>query len=84
MRGRKPRGLSLAAHDKSILEQIARSRTLPWFQVQHARLPVLEALLLAQPSGTDRAHRRRLARVQSALCSSFSLDLDQSENEKVV
>src|SRR5919197_738994 len=37
MRGRKPRRLLLAAHDKSILEQIARSRTLPWFQVQRAR-----------------------------------------------
>jgi hypothetical protein len=37
MRGRKPHGLLLAVHDKSILEQIARSRTLPWFQVQRAR-----------------------------------------------
>ena len=37
MRGRKPRRLLLAAHDKSILEQIARRRTLPWFQVQRAR-----------------------------------------------
>lgn len=37
MRGRKPRRLLLAAHDKSILEQIARSRILPWFQVQRAR-----------------------------------------------
>src|ERR671918_34632 len=27
----------LAAHDKPILEQIARRRTLPWFQVQRAR-----------------------------------------------
>jgi hypothetical protein len=37
MRGRKPRCFLLAAHDKPILEQIARSRTLPWFQVQRAR-----------------------------------------------
>jgi hypothetical protein len=37
MRGRKPRRFLLAAHDKSILEQMARSRTLPWFQVQRAR-----------------------------------------------
>src|ERR671914_1230369 len=37
MRGRKPRRFLLAAHDKPILEQIARSRTLPWFQVQRAR-----------------------------------------------
>jgi hypothetical protein len=38
MRGRKPRRFLLAAHDKLILEQIARSRTLPWFQVQRARV----------------------------------------------
>ena len=37
MRGRKPRWLSVAAHDQPILEQLARSRTLPWFQVQRAR-----------------------------------------------
>ena len=37
MRGRKPRCLSLVAYDKAILEQIARSRTLPWLQVQRAR-----------------------------------------------
>lgn len=38
MRGRKPRGIELAAHDRQLLQQIARSRTLPWFQVQRARL----------------------------------------------
>jgi hypothetical protein len=38
MQGRKPRGLSLAAHDVSLLERIARSRILPWFQVQRARV----------------------------------------------
>jgi hypothetical protein len=38
MRGRKPRRFLLAAHDKPILERIARSRTLPWFQVQRARV----------------------------------------------
>jgi hypothetical protein len=37
MRGRKPRDFTLAAHDIPILQQIARSRTLPWFQVQRAR-----------------------------------------------
>lgn len=37
MRGRKLRRLSLAPNDKPVLEQIARSRTLPWFQVQRAR-----------------------------------------------
>ncbi len=38
MRGRKPRRFLLAAHDKPIHKQIARSRTLPWFQVQRARV----------------------------------------------
>lgn len=38
MRGRKPRDFSLAAHDVPILQQIARSRILPWFQVQRARV----------------------------------------------
>ena len=38
MRGRKPRDFSLAAHDVPILQQIAHSRILPWFQVQRARL----------------------------------------------
>jgi hypothetical protein len=37
MRGRKPRHFALAAHDEPILQQMARSRTLPWFQVQRAR-----------------------------------------------
>ncbi len=38
MRGRKPRGISVTAHDIPILQQIARSRTIPWFQVQRARV----------------------------------------------
>lgn len=38
MRGRKPRDFSLAAHDVPLLQRIARSRILPWFQVQRARV----------------------------------------------
>lgn len=38
MRGRKPRGIELAAHDEQLLRRIAHSRKLPWFQVQRARL----------------------------------------------
>lgn len=38
MRGRKPQQVSLAKPDQSILERIARSRSLPWFQVQRARI----------------------------------------------
>ena len=38
MRGRKPRRITLASHDVPLLHQIARSRTLPWFQVQRARV----------------------------------------------
>ena len=37
MRGRKPRAFALEAHDKSLLQHIARSRTLPWLQVQRSR-----------------------------------------------
>jgi hypothetical protein len=38
MRGRKPRPVTLAAEDRPILRAIARSRRLPWLQVQHARI----------------------------------------------
>jgi hypothetical protein len=38
MRGRKPCSISLAENDIPIVRQIARSRTLPWFQVQRARI----------------------------------------------
>lgn len=38
MRGRRPRPLALGAGDAAILELIARSRSRPWFQVQHARI----------------------------------------------
>jgi hypothetical protein len=38
MRGRKPRPIVLLAPDLATLESIARSRRLPWYQVQHARI----------------------------------------------
>src|SRR5947209_5877253 len=38
MRGRKPRPLTLAAPDAPLLQAVARSRHLPFFQVQHARI----------------------------------------------
>ncbi len=38
MRGRKPRPVILIAADRTTLESIARSRRLPWYQVQHARI----------------------------------------------
>jgi hypothetical protein len=38
MRGRKPRPLKIAPHDAPILREIAHSRSLPWFQVQRARI----------------------------------------------
>ena len=38
MRGRRPRPLTLSAADTPILEAIAHSRRLAWFQVQHARI----------------------------------------------
>ena len=38
MRGRKPRRVRIATSDISTLQQVARSRMLPWFQVQRARV----------------------------------------------
>src|SRR5437660_9958083 len=38
MRGRKPLPLALAPEDLPVLQHIARGRTLPWLQVQHARI----------------------------------------------
>jgi len=38
MRGRRPTPLTIAAADRPVLEAVARSRHLCWFQVQHARV----------------------------------------------
>jgi hypothetical protein len=38
MRGRRPRPLTIPAADTPILQAVARSRRLCWFQVQHARI----------------------------------------------
>ena len=38
MRGRKPYSLTVAAADAPILQAVAHSRRLAWFQVQHARI----------------------------------------------
>ena len=38
MRGRKPDYLFITAPDQQLLEDMARSRTLSWFQVQRARI----------------------------------------------
>src|SRR4051794_13574564 len=37
MRGRKPRALTVGAEDAPALRQVARSQSLPWFQVRRAR-----------------------------------------------
>ena len=37
MRGRKPCPLSIDSHDRTILQGVARSETLPWYQVRRAR-----------------------------------------------
>jgi hypothetical protein len=37
MKGRKPHQVIVNAHDRGVLEEIAHSRTLSWFQVQRAR-----------------------------------------------
>src|SRR5262245_23699731 len=38
MRGRKPRSLTIQPADTPLLQAVARSRRLAWFQVQHARI----------------------------------------------
>ena len=38
MRGRKPRLISIAPADRPVLEQVARSNSLPWYQVRRARI----------------------------------------------
>ena len=37
MRGRNPQRLDVQADDVEILQRIARSQTLPWYQVRRAR-----------------------------------------------
>ena len=50
MRGRRPRPLEIAPHDVPILQQIARSRSLPWYQVQRAQ--ILLAVAVGEPIRT--------------------------------
>jgi Winged helix-turn helix len=38
MRGRKPRPLEIDPADVPLLQEIARRRSLPWMQVQRARI----------------------------------------------
>jgi hypothetical protein len=44
MRGRKPREMNLDANDRSILEQVARSRTLPHFSTLHTMKTGLDVI----------------------------------------
>src|SRR5437879_319749 len=37
MRGRKPCPLAIAAHDRTLLQEVARAEALPWYQVRRAR-----------------------------------------------
>src|SRR3954454_18761331 len=37
MRGRRPSPLAIASHDRIAPEQVARSESLPWYQVRRAR-----------------------------------------------
>lgn len=38
MRGRKPHSLVLPRHDRAVLQSIAHSDSLPWYQVRRARI----------------------------------------------
>jgi hypothetical protein len=48
MRGRKPCPLSIGSHDRCILQEVARSETLPWYQVRIFRMSAqaVEAILV--------------------------------------
>src|SRR3954471_19104874 len=37
MRGRKPCPLAISRHDRTALQDVARSESLPWYQVRRAR-----------------------------------------------
>lgn len=43
MRGRRPRRLSIDPADLPLLRQIARSESLPWYQVRRARIVLANA-----------------------------------------
>ena len=47
MRGRRPRPLEIVPHDVPTLQQIARSRSLPWYQIQRAQ--ILLAVAAGEP-----------------------------------
>jgi hypothetical protein len=67
MRGRKPNRFRIRPSDESELLQIARSPSLPWFQVQRARIVLARAAGSGTGAGADQfgSQRRR------ALCCSF-------------
>ena len=54
MRGRKPCPLVIAAHDRTLLQQVARSETLPWYQVRRARTVL--AIAAGQRTGAVASH----------------------------
>jgi hypothetical protein len=60
MRGRKPRPLTVAAADAPLLQAVARSSYLPFYQVQHARI------VLAVAGGSMAAVSGRLNRIETA------------------
>jgi hypothetical protein len=77
-----PRGLSLAAHDVSLLEQIARSRILLWFQVQRARMVL--AIAGGERVQTVAFQMQCDPSTIWRLCPYVCMDVDQSENETMV
>jgi len=59
MRGRRPRPLTLDSDDVATLQWLARCRSQPWFQVQHARILLGIA---AGPAGQDTGPRGAMRR----------------------
>ena len=71
MRGRKPDEVDVVAADLPVLEQVARSRVLPWLQVQRARVLLGMAAggrtgVVASGAGCDRTTVWRVCRLYEA------------------
>jgi hypothetical protein len=91
MRGRKPRPIEIAPDDIPLLQQIAHSQTLPWYQVRRARIrlgiahgartEILAFLTQCDESTVRRTCRRyeRLGLSGPPLCTRLTFRLSTSE-----
>jgi hypothetical protein len=72
MRGRKLRPIEVDPADVPTLQQIARSKTRPWYQVQRARI-----LLEMADGGRTQGLRIKIGRMGKAEKPALESDFDQ-------